>query len=65
MSPAGGKSRNRNVKITAQLYFWNEQYKLGEVFDSSGGFKLTNSTNRPLDAGWIPLAKWNALTPQQ
>ncbi len=65
MSPTGGKTSNRNVKIIAQLYFWNEQYKLGEVFESSVGFKLPNGANRAPDAAWIPLSKWNSLTPQQ
>ncbi len=65
MSPAGGETSNRNAGLTAQLWIWNQQYKLGKVFDSSGGFKLPNGADRSPDASWIPLEKWNQLTPEQ
>ncbi|MGL5805845.1 MAG: Uma2 family endonuclease, partial [Xenococcaceae cyanobacterium] len=42
MPPTGGGTGNRNAGITAQLWIWNEQNKLGKVFDSSSGFKLAN-----------------------
>jgi Uma2 family endonuclease len=65
MPPTGGETSNRNAGITAQLWIWNEQYQLGKIFDSSGGFKLPNGADRSPDAAWIPLDKWNALTPEQ
>ena len=65
MPPVGGESSNRNAGLTAQLWIWNEKYKLGITFDSSGGFKLPNGADRSPDASWIKLSKWNALTPEQ
>ncbi len=65
MPPTGGKTSNSNAGITAQLWLWNNLHKLGVVFDSSGGFKLPNGADRSPDAAWIPLEKWQALTPQQ
>ncbi|EAM52530.1 Uma2 family endonuclease [Crocosphaera watsonii WH 8501] len=65
MSPTGGETGNRNSSINYQLYAWNLQNKLGITFDSSTGFKLPNKADRSPDASWIPLKKWNNLTPQQ
>ena len=65
MPPAGGETGNRNAGITAQLWIWNEQNKLGIVFDSSTGFKLPNGADRSPDAAWVKLDCWNALTQEQ
>lgn len=65
MPPTGGETSNRNSEITYQLQAWNRQHKSGITFDSSGGFKLPNGADRSPDAAWIPLDKWNALTPEQ
>jgi len=65
MPPVGGETSNRNAGLTAQLWIWNEQNKLGKVFDSSGGFKLPNGADRSPDASWVKLERWNALTPEQ
>ncbi|MEK0180806.1 Uma2 family endonuclease [Microcoleus anatoxicus] len=65
MSPAGGETSNSNAGLTAQIWIWNQQNRLGKVFDSSGGFKLPNGANRAPDASWVKLERWNALTPEQ
>ena len=65
MPPTGGETGNSSAGITAQLWLWNNLHKLGVVFDSSTGFKLPNGAVRSPDAAWIPLEKWQALTPQQ
>ncbi|MEG3879638.1 Uma2 family endonuclease [Microcoleus sp. herbarium7] len=65
MSPAGGETSNSNAGLTAQIWIWNQQNKLGKVFDSSGGFKLPNGANRAPDACWVKLERWDALTPEQ
>ncbi|HEY9851571.1 MAG TPA: Uma2 family endonuclease [Leptolyngbyaceae cyanobacterium] len=65
MPPTGGETGNRNAGLTAQVWIWNEQSKLGMVFDSSTGFKLPNGADRSPDAAWIPLERWNALTSEQ
>ena len=65
MSHTGGETGNRNIEIAYQLQAWSRKNKLGIAFDSSTGFKLPNGANRSPDAAWIPLEKWNSLTPQQ
>jgi Uma2 family endonuclease len=65
MPPTGGATGYRNADLTAQLYAWNRQTKLGKVFDSSTGFKLPNGADRSPNAAWVRLEHWNALTPEQ
>ncbi len=65
MPPTGGETSNRNIEVSYQLQAWSRQNKLGIAFDSSGGFKLPNGADRSPDASWIPLEKWNNLTPKQ
>jgi len=65
MPPTGGETGNRNAGITAQAWFWNEEHKLGKVFDSSTGFKLPNGANRSPDVSWVRKERWDALTSEQ
>ncbi len=65
MSPTGGETSLWNSELNLDLGLWNRQTQLGKVFDSSGGFSLPNGSERSPDAAWIPLEKWNALTPEQ
>lgn len=65
MTPTGGLTSDRNSDLNFQLRLWNRKYKLGKVFDSSGGFKLPNSADRSPDASWVELSRWNNLTRQQ
>jgi len=65
MPPTGGETGRRNASITVQLGIWNQKAKLGEIFDSSSGFKLPNGADRAPDASWVTSARWNALTPEQ
>ena len=65
MSPAGGETGSSNAGLTAQIWIWNQQKKLGKVFDSSTGFKLPNNANRAPDTSWVKLERWDALTPEQ
>jgi Uma2 family endonuclease len=65
MPPTGGETGNRNGRITQQLFNWSDRDGTGIAFDSSTGFKLPNGADRSPDASWIPLVKWNSLTPTQ
>lgn len=65
MPPTGGETSARNSDINLDLGLWNRQAKLGKVFDSSGGFSLPNGAERSPDAAWIPIEKWNSLTPEE
>lgn len=64
--PTGGGSGKRNAKIITQLGIWGEaNEQLGEYFDSSTGFKLSNGANRSPDASWVRKDCWNALTQEE
>ncbi|MEA5581474.1 Uma2 family endonuclease [Nodularia harveyana UHCC-0300] len=65
MPPTGSDTGKRNLDIAGQLWFWNRQTKLGEVFDSSTGFLLPNGANRSPDAAWVSKQRWDALTLEQ
>jgi Uma2 family endonuclease len=65
MSPTGGETGAWNSDITIDLGIWNRQTATGKTFDSSTGFSLPRGSDRSPDAAWIPIAKWNALTPAQ
>ena len=64
--PTGGETGRRNLSISGQLNHWFEANDaLGEAFDSSTGFELSNSANRSPDASWVGKDRWEALTPEQ
>lgn len=46
MPPTGSESGEKNGNLFGQVWSWNRQYKLGKVFDSSTGFKLSNGAVR-------------------
>lgn len=64
MSPTGGDTGKRNSELTFQLHAWNRQTQLGVTFDSSTLFQLPNAARRSPDAAWIPLERWESLTPE-
>jgi Uma2 family endonuclease len=65
MPPTGSESGEKNGNLFGQVWNWNRQYKLGKVFDSSTGFKLSNGAVRSPDVSWIALHRWNSLTAKQ
>ena len=65
MPPTGGETGRRNAKLVTQLGIWNRQTKLGQVFDSSTGYKLPNGANRSPDVSWIKQERWDSLTSKQ
>ncbi len=65
MSPTGSESGKLNMSLAAQVWNWNNQNKLGVVFDSSTGFKLSNDAVRSPDVSWVEKAKWDSLSKQQ
>lgn len=65
MSLTGGDTGRRNLRLTGQLWLWNQQSGLGEGFDSSTGFRLPNGAIRSPDAAWVRLERWQALTLEQ
>ena len=65
MPPTGGSTGNRNFKLNQQLANWVDQDGTGLGFDSSTCFQLPNGAKLSPDAAWIPLSKWQTLTPEQ
>ncbi len=65
ISLTGGESGRRNSEITTDLTIWNRQHRLGQVFDSSTGFRLPNGAVRSPDAAWVGQAVWEALSDEQ
>ena len=65
MAPTGGETGFRNSELNFQVGLWNRQQNQGVVFDSSTGFSLPQGSDRSPDVAWIPLEKWENLTPEQ
>ncbi|WP_448267951.1 Uma2 family endonuclease [Nostoc sp. DSM 114159] len=65
MPPTGGETGKSNSAINAQIWFWNDQNQLGEVFDSSTGFTLPSGADRSPDVSWVEKSRWDALTKEQ
>ncbi len=57
MAPAGWESSKRNLNLATDVDIWNRQTKLGEAFDSSGGFTLPNGAVKSPDVTWIEKSK--------
>ncbi len=65
MSPTGGETGHYNSCLNAKVYNWNDSAEQGKTFDSSTGFALPKGGDRSPDVAWIPIDKWNALTPEE
>jgi Uma2 family endonuclease len=64
MSGTGGKTGNRNAKLTRQLDMWAEQDGRGVAFDSSTLFRLPNTAMRLPDAAWVSRTRLAKLSEQ-
>jgi Uma2 family endonuclease len=62
MSPTGGETGNRNIKLSARLENWADSDGTGLAFDSSTMFLLPNGAFRSPDAAWIKLNRWQQLS---
>ena len=62
MPPTGGETGRKNVRLIVQAARWNDQHLLGEVFDSSTGFRLPTGAIRSPDVSWVRADRWAALT---
>lgn len=61
MSPSGGFNSKCNSIVHGELYIWNKKNKLGELFDSSGGFLLEDGSMRAPDVAFLSKEKWENL----
>lgn len=65
MTPAGGKTSNRESYLSRELDLWAEKDGRGVAFNANGGFSLPDGSVRAADVAWLSLEKWNSLTPEQ
>ncbi len=65
MSPAGGGSSHRNLRLNVQIAAWAERDGTGVAFDSSCGFILPNKATRSPDASWVERSRLASLTEEQ
>src|SRR6266566_5169854 len=65
MPPPGAKTGWRELKIGQRLANWADQDGTGITFGSGSAFKLPNGAMRGPDAAWMPLSRWQTVTPEQ
>ncbi len=65
MTPAGGETSWRNSELIIALGIWARQDGTGVVFDSSGGFVLSNGATRAPDTAWVKRSRLARLTPEE
>jgi Uma2 family endonuclease len=67
MAPTFGESGKRNLNLSAQVWYWNRQNKLGEVFDSSTGYDFTAiGGGKPSpDVSWIEISRLEGVSLKQ
>jgi Uma2 family endonuclease len=63
MAPAGGESSKKNADLVIDVGIWNRQTRLGEVFDSSGGYDFTALGGGKLspDVSWIEKSRLDGV----
>jgi Uma2 family endonuclease len=65
MPPVFLETSERNADLNGQLWAWNRRYKLGKVFDSSGGYSLANGFRPSPDVSWIQNARLEGISLNQ
>ncbi len=65
MSPTGGETGKRNAELIIDFGIWNRRKKLGQIFDSSTGFKLPLGSKRSPDVAYIQQERWDKLTQEE
>jgi Uma2 family endonuclease len=64
-SPTGGKTGNRNARLTMRGVTWAEQDGTGLAFDSSTLFTLPNGAKRSPDFSWVRNERWERLSEKE
>ncbi len=62
MAPTGSGTGNINLRIAAEIFFWNKIQKSGVAFDSSTGFTLPDNSVLSPDVSWMHNEKWNNIS---
>src|SRR5437764_2388029 len=62
MPPAGGSGSRGNAKLTYLFEDWADRDGTGQIFDSSGGFRLPNGALRSPDVAWVRSERLGAIS---
>ncbi|WP_448529306.1 Uma2 family endonuclease [Raineya sp.] len=62
MALTGGKTGRANAKILFEIELWNRNTSFGEVFDSSTGFRLPDTSIKSPDVAVVERSRWEALS---
>jgi len=62
MTPKGGETGRRNIRLSAQLLNWSDRNGTGIAFDSCTGYWLPNNAERSPDVSWVRRERWEALS---
>lgn len=63
ISPTGSLSSHHNFMVNALFGQWVMAHKdLGVAFDSSGGFRLPDTSMRAPDVAWVRIERWQQLS---
>lgn len=62
--PAGSKTSARNARLTSMIFEWADSHGF-IAFDSSGGFRLSDTSVVGPDAALVTKAAWAELTDDQ
>jgi Uma2 family endonuclease len=67
MSPTFSISGQRNGELFGQVWYWNKQTKLGQIFDSSSGYDFTAiGGGKPSpDVSWIEKSRLEGISLEQ
>ena len=67
MPPAFGETGKQNLKLSGQVYVWNDRTGLGEAFDSSTGYNFTAMGGGKLspDVSWIEKSRVQGISLNQ
>ena len=65
ITPVTGKGGTNEAYVARVFSNWVEHDGRGIEFSPNTGFKLKDGSTRSPDAAWLPLDRWNSLTPEQ
>jgi Uma2 family endonuclease len=65
VTPTGGESGRRSLRLAQQLGNWTDRDGTGVAFDSSTGFRLPDGAVHAPDTSWVRRDRWEALSRDQ
>lgn len=65
MDLTGSETAADNSELNADFVIWNRKAKFGKVFDSSGGFRLPDTSIMSPDVAVVERSRWEALTAEE